>query len=284
MNGPETGHSPLLSVLVSSREGPAHGVMPGRFEADGIVPSKRIFVGSETPGMVAREPTALPVPITVTDTTWPLLVQVVEYPVVLQIVLVGVVLTGCAEVGPLLSPTQPARPAQTSPAATSAPSRLAIPLASRIRQSGDPPSCAGWPRSITASVPAVGCISLRSPGLGKDGPVDSPPDVWSQAARVLDSETATTFLGCMVLELTLAARTQYGPEGSMPPGSEYSLRCFNELVHRTGMQICRSVGVADAGYPTEAYLSKLRYEAEDGELLAELEYAMGRAVKSVGGI
>jgi hypothetical protein len=95
---------------------------------------------------------------------------------------------------------------------------------------------------------------------------------------------ATAFLGCMVFELTLAARSQYGPEGSMPSGSEYSLRCFNELVHRTGMQLRRSVGMADAGYPTDAYLSRLRYDAENGDPLAELEHAMGRAVTAVEGI
>jgi hypothetical protein len=120
--------------------------------------------------------------------------------------------------------------------------------------------------------------------LGEDGPVDSPTDVWSRAARILDSEVATAFLGCRVFELTLAARSQCGPEGSMPSGSEYSLRCFNELVHRTVMQFRRSVGVAEAGYPTEAYLSRLRYEAEDGQLLAELEYAMGRAFTTAEGL
>ena len=102
-----------------------YGEMPGRFEAGGIVPSWKIFVGSGTPWMVAREPTALPVLVTVTDTTWPFLVQVVVYPVAYR----SSSSASCWlvwRVDPLQSPTQPARPAQTSTAATSATSRLAM--------------------------------------------------------------------------------------------------------------------------------------------------------------
>jgi hypothetical protein len=36
------------------------------------------------------------------------------------------------------------------------------------------------------------------------------------------------------------------------------------------MQLRQSVGMPDAGYPTEPYLGMLRHEAESGELLAEL--------------
>jgi len=103
-----------------------YGEMPGRFEAGGIVPSWKIFVGSGMPGVVAREPSALPVPVTVTDRTWPFLVQVVVYPVVLQIVLVGV---GIRLAGMAIDPCtlQDARAnAQTSNAATSATSRLVM--------------------------------------------------------------------------------------------------------------------------------------------------------------
>jgi hypothetical protein len=98
--------------------------MPRRFEAGGVVPSWRIFVSSEMLGVVAREPTALPVPITVTDMTWPFLVQVVVYPVVLQIVLVvvGIRLAGMA-IDPC-TPQDARASAQTSPTATSATSRL----------------------------------------------------------------------------------------------------------------------------------------------------------------
>ena len=70
----------------------------------------------------------------------------------------------------------------------------------------------------------------------------------------------------------------------MPPGSEYQLRCFNELTHRTGMQLRRSVGMAGTGYPTFAYLAKLQNEAEGANLLPELAYAMDRALTAVQGI
>ena len=120
--------------------------------------------------------------------------------------------------------------------------------------------------------------------LGENGNMQSASDVWSQAAEVLKSERAAALLGCMVYELTLAARSRYGPEGSMPSGSEYPLRCINELLHRTGMQLRQLAGMPDAGYPTDAYLETIRHEAENGGLLAELEDVIRRALTTAEGL
>ena len=81
------------------------------------------------------------------------------------------------------------------------------------------------------------------------------------ALAALGSHEAIRFLAWLGWELTAAARGEYGTQGDMPPGSEYSLRSYNELLHRTSMQMCESVGVPHTvDTPTRPSLScfKLR--------------------------
>jgi hypothetical protein len=86
-------------------------------------------------------------------------------------------------------------------------------------------------------------------------------DPWDAALDALGSDEAVRFLACLSWELTLAARAEYGIQGDMPPGSEYLLRSYNELLHRTSMQMCRAVGVPHGGHPDEAFIDMLRAEA-----------------------
>jgi hypothetical protein len=98
----------------------------------------------------------------------------------------------------------------------------------------------------------------------------------------LDGNDARLFLACLSWELTLGARSKYGPEGTMTPGSEPELRSFNELLHRTSSQLCHAVGVGHEGYPPDAFLAVLEAEATRSSLLAELEYAITRALGTIG--
>jgi hypothetical protein len=99
------------------------------------------------------------------------------------------------------------------------------------------------------------------------------------ALEALRSEQTIKFLAALTWELTLAARGEYGSEGSMPPGSEYPLRCYNELLHRTSMQMCQAVGVPHGGYPNEDFIDMLLSEAARGDRLNSLESAVARVLR-----
>ncbi len=105
--------------------------------------------------------------------------------------------------------------------------------------------------------------------------------LWDRVIQLLQAEAALPFLTCLSFELTLAARSTYGPEERMHAGSEYSLRSFNELLHRTSMQLCQAVGIPERGYPPDAYLAMLQNEAQRSGLFDPLEWAIRRALKSV---
>ena len=106
-------------------------------------------------------------------------------------------------------------------------------------------------------------------------------DLWVRALDALRSEASLRFLASLGLELTLLGRCEYGPDGTMPPGSEVGLRCVNELLHRSSMQMCLAVGAPHGGYPDEAFLSMLQDEAKRGERLGRLEVAVSRALQSL---
>ena len=105
--------------------------------------------------------------------------------------------------------------------------------------------------------------------------------LWDAALDTLGSELAIKFLAALSWELTLAGRGEYGTEGAMPSGSQYALRCFNELLHRTNMQMCQAVGVPHGGYPDPDFLGTLRNEATRGDRLSRLESVIGRALRTV---
>ena len=98
------------------------------------------------------------------------------------------------------------------------------------------------------------------------------------ALQALRSDAANHFLAQLVYELTRAVREEYGPDGTMSPGSEFTLRCFNEMVHRTSMQMRQVLGTPSAGYPDDVYLNILENEASDGERLDVLTSAIARAL------
>ncbi len=104
---------------------------------------------------------------------------------------------------------------------------------------------------------------------------------WGAALDALGSDKAVPFLACLSWELTLAARGEYGPQGNMPPGSEYALRSYNELLHRTSMQMCQAVGMPHGGYPDEAFINMLQAEADRAGRLPNLESAVGRALRTL---
>jgi hypothetical protein len=66
----------------------------------------------------------------------------------------------------------------------------------------------------------------------------------------------------------------------MPEGSEYGLRCFNELAHRTAMQMCRAVGMPVIGYPPDAFVETIEAEADRNGLLPNLRAAIERALSA----
>jgi hypothetical protein len=107
---------------------------------------------------------------------------------------------------------------------------------------------------------------------------DSP---WDAALDALGSDEAIRFLSCLSWELTIAARAEYGPKGTMPPGSEISLRSYNELLHRTSMQMCQVVGVPHGGYPDEDFIGMLQTEAARGDRVNSLEDAVGNALRTL---
>jgi hypothetical protein len=104
---------------------------------------------------------------------------------------------------------------------------------------------------------------------------------WDAALDALGSEEAIRFLACLSLELTLAARGEYGTQGDMAPGSEYPLRSYNELLHRISMQMCQAVGVPHGGYPDEAFLDMLRAEAARADRLPNVENAVSRTLRTL---
>jgi len=104
---------------------------------------------------------------------------------------------------------------------------------------------------------------------------------WDAALAALGSDEAIRFLACLSWELTVAARREYGTQGDMPPGSEYPLRSYNELLHRTSMQLCQSVGVPHGGYPDEAFIEMLQAEATRAERLSNVESAVGRTLRTL---
>jgi hypothetical protein len=105
--------------------------------------------------------------------------------------------------------------------------------------------------------------------------------LWDAALGTLRSELSLKFLASLSWELTIAARGEYGMAGDMPSGSEYALRCYNELLHRTGMQMCQAVGVPHGGYPDEDFIGMLQAEATRGDRLSSLESAVYRALRTV---
>jgi hypothetical protein len=107
---------------------------------------------------------------------------------------------------------------------------------------------------------------------------NSPRDA---ALDALGSDEAIRFLACLSWELTLAARGEYGTQGDMAPASEYPLRSYNELLHRTSMQLCQAVGVPHGGCPDEAFLDMLRSEAARANRLANVEYAVRRTLRTL---
>jgi hypothetical protein len=54
----------------------------------------------------------------------------------------------------------------------------------------------------------------------------------------------------------------------MRSGSQYALRCYNELLHRTSMQMCQAVGLPLGGYPDIDFIAMLRNEAARGDRLS----------------
>jgi len=101
-----------------------------------------------------------------------------------------------------------------------------------------------------------------------------------ECLNALRSDAALSFLAQLMYELTRAARDEYGPEGTMPPGSEFALRCFNEMLHRTSMQMRKVLGTPDAGYPDDVYLNMLDNEANVGERPGVLTSVLTRAVEA----
>jgi len=106
-------------------------------------------------------------------------------------------------------------------------------------------------------------------------------DPWDAALDALSSDEAIRFLACLSWELTLAARGEYGAQGDMPAGSEYPLRAYNELLHRTSMQMCQAVGVPHGGYPDEAFIGTLRAEAASADGLSSVESAVARTLRTL---
>jgi hypothetical protein len=103
-----------------------------------------------------------------------------------------------------------------------------------------------------------------------------------EALQALRSDAAIHFLAQFVYEITRVVRTEYGSDGTMPPGSGFALRCFNEMLHRTSMQMRQVLGTPRAGYPDDVYLNILENEATVGERLEVLHSVMVRALRPGG--
>jgi len=110
------------------------------------------------------------------------------------------------------------------------------------------------------------------------------PEIRAAVVEVLDRDAARVFIAQLIWELTLGARGQYGPEGTMPAGSEVLLRCFNELIHRSTAQLRQALGSTGSGYPPDAFVDVVEAEASRNGLLEELEADMVRALAKVRGV
>ena len=97
------------------------------------------------------------------------------------------------------------------------------------------------------------------------------PEIRSGVVGALDGDGAAMFIANLMSQLTVGARSQYGPDGTMPARSDFALRCFNELIHGCTSPLQKALGSAGAGYPSDTFVDVLEEEVGRNDLVTELE-------------